>query len=123
MGNFYTNITFHGVSSEQVVASLESYRRTALVAPDHPGGVTVYDEASESQDVRILAELAQNISADLQCPALAILNHDDDVLALALYQSGALTTDYETGHTRDLNVAVLCRAWQRPGAGFLVWLL
>jgi hypothetical protein len=105
------------------VTVLESLRRTAIVAPDHPGGVTVYDEASESQDIRILAELAQIVSQDLQCPALAVLNHDDSILALALYENGELTTDYETGHTRDLSVATLCRAWRRRSAAFSLWVL
>lgn len=52
-----------------------------------------------------------------------MLNHDDDVLALGLYQDGALATEYETGHAAGLSVGRLCAAWGRPGRRLPLWLL
>lgn len=123
MGNFYTNITLGGVAAEEVAAALEERQRTALVAPHHPGGVTVFDRGCEAQDPGVLGGLAQALSASLRCPALAVLNHDDDILALVLYRAGSLEAEYETGHTADLRVAPLCTAWGRPWVTLPVWLL
>lgn len=123
MGNFYTNITLRGADPAEVADVLRHAGRSAYVAPRHPGGTTVYDERCESQDPRLLGDLAASLSARWACPALAVLNHDDDILALALYQAGELVGDYETGHADGLRSARLCRTWGRRAATPLVWLL
>jgi hypothetical protein len=123
MGNFYTNITLRGPKQEAVAAVLRLSGRAAYVAPTHPGGTTVFEERCEEQDPTILGELAAALSEHFDCPALAVLNHDDDVLALALYEQGDLIGDFETGHPAGFRVAALCRAWDRGTARPLVWLL
>jgi hypothetical protein len=123
MGNFYTNVTLRGVSPDAAATALQAARRRAFIAPAHAGGTTVYDHASESQDAGILGALALSLSDQLGCNALAVLNHDDDILALALYRDGALITEFETGHAGSLRVRELCTAWNRPVAAPIVWLL
>ena len=42
----------------------------------------------------MLASLALTISTHLECPALAVLNHDDDVLWYQLFDAGKLLDAY-----------------------------
>lgn len=122
MGNFYTNITLRAADPAAIATLLRLSGRAAYIAPRHSGGTTVYDERCEEQDPRILGELAAALSEHFACPALAVLNHDDDVLALALYDHGELLGDYESGHPDEFQATALCRAWNRSAAQPLVWL-
>lgn len=84
MGNFYANITLKAEPAA-VVAALQSLRRTAFTSAWPGNLVVVVDQASEQGDLDALASLALTLAARLKAPALAALNHDDDVLLLGLY--------------------------------------
>lgn len=86
MGNFYTNITLHGADRTAVLSALKG--RNAAVSPTVHGFTVVWDEKSESQDLRILDTLTKHLSSELNCPAWAILNHDDDLLLYKLFARG-----------------------------------
>ncbi len=94
MGSFYTSHTLRGPTQAEVLDFLKG--RTALVSRSENGCVTVLDEACESQDGELLADLAAMLSANFQCPVLALLNHDDDILYLELYESGEKTDEYNS---------------------------
>src|SRR5262245_28249420 len=92
MGNFYTNYTLRGPSQQAVAAALSG--RTAIVTPASNGAVVVFDEESDSQDSHAIAQLGAHLSQTLNCPVLAVLNHDDDILFYQLYEGGAQTDQY-----------------------------
>ncbi len=94
MGNFYTNYTLRGPSQTAVAAALQG--RQAVVTPMERGCVVAFDEASDSQDSAVIAELAAKLSDSLRCPVLAVLNHDDDILWWQLYEAGKLTDEYDS---------------------------
>ncbi len=94
MGNFYTNYTLRGPSQQAVAEALAG--RTAIVSPAQDGCVVVFDEQSDEQDQAVIAELAALLSRELDCPVLAVLNHDDDILWYQLYQSGKLADEYDS---------------------------
>ncbi len=94
MGSFYTNFTLRGPSQLAVVAALAG--RSALVTPEQNGCVVVFDEASEEQDTEIIASLASRLSHELDCPVLAVFNHDDDIFWYQLYVRGELTDEYDS---------------------------
>lgn len=94
MGNFYTNYTLRGPSQQAVARALSG--RAAIVTPQRDGCVVVFDEQSDEQDMEVISELAGNLSAELRCPVLAVLNHDDDILWYQLYMSGELADEYDS---------------------------
>ncbi|HEV2328497.1 MAG TPA: hypothetical protein VGY56_06890 [Verrucomicrobiae bacterium] len=94
MGNFYTNYTLRGPSQQSVANALAG--RPAIVTREQDGCVVVFDQESDKQDEEIIAELASRLSGQFQCPLLAVLNHDDDMLWYQLYLSGELVDEYNS---------------------------
>jgi hypothetical protein len=115
MGNFYTNITLRGVQSSSVADALHTLHRQAYVAPALADCVTIFDARTESQDPNELGALAGTLSERLECVALAALNHDDSILALALFDRGGLITEYSSDSPAGTDAGALCRAFDSNG--------
>jgi len=144
MGSFFTNVqVFAGTAPRgredeihgAIVASLradakakglsaasadEQADRTIFVGP--PGRwISVYDEASESQSLDVLDELAGTLSRATGCPTLGILVHDSDVLILRLFEAGELRDAYNSqpayfgGGGADLKDRLRSLRGARPG--------
>lgn len=94
MGNFYTNITLYGADRTQILANLKGKR--AAVSPTVNEFTVVWDEESDAQDRKILENTTKRLTHDLKCPALAVLNHDDDVLIYMLFASGKKLDEYNS---------------------------
>jgi hypothetical protein len=94
MGNFYTNYTLRGPSQQGVAKALTG--RSAIVTPQQDGCVVVFDEQSDEQNMDVLTDLARDLSGELRCPVLAVLNHDDDILWYQLYLIGELSDEYNS---------------------------
>lgn len=126
MGNWYTNVSLRGTQQADVISVLEELGRRAYITPEAGGWIVVYDQQTDEFDLSALESLALTLSTRLRCTALASCNADDDVLWLALYESGNLATRYassresfEDGHEfPNLKDAaeVLVRAFQQPQA-------
>ena len=95
MGNFYSNITLPVRDTSAVAAVLTGLRRDAWVAVDRDNTV-VFDQRCDEQDVGELEHLAVALSQRLQCGALAVCNHDDDVLSLVVVASGSIIDRYDS---------------------------
>ena len=95
MGNFYTNVVVRSSDADRAVKVLESQKRTAYVASVDEM-TFVYDEKCEDQNVKDLMALARLLSKGTGAPALAALNHDDDVLWLALAEGDSVTNIYNS---------------------------
>jgi hypothetical protein len=94
MGNFYVNHTLRGPSQQAVAKALAG--RSAFVSPSQDGCVVVFDEQSDDQDPHIISDLARHLSRNFDCPVLAVLNHDDDILWYQLFISGELSDEYDS---------------------------
>jgi hypothetical protein len=94
MGNFYTNFTLRGPSQQAVADALAG--RSAFVTPAKDGSIVVYDEQSDQQDQYVITGLAASLSQEFDCPVLAVLNHDDDILWYQLYLGGELADEYDS---------------------------
>jgi hypothetical protein len=126
MGNWYTNVSVKNSSQADVTAVLDDLGRRAIVTPEVSGWVTVYDAECDKFDLGVLESLALTLSTQLSCTTLAFCNADDDVLWLAVYEQGTLTTRYasalasfEDGHEfppLKEAAAALTRVFQKPEA-------
>jgi hypothetical protein len=96
LGSFYTNITLKGPTKDAVLAVLRKRNRRAFVSHTHDPFTVVYDLEAESQDEEVLCYVAELLSRELACPALAVLNHDDDVLVYHLYSHGEKADSYNS---------------------------
>jgi hypothetical protein len=96
MGSFYTNVTLRTTNRDKVIETLREADREAYVSKPQKGGIVVYDNETEDQDIEVLRELADSLSTALRCPALAVLIHDDDVLVYTLHESGKVVDEYNS---------------------------
>lgn len=96
MGNFYVNYTTRGPGREAVAACLRGAQRSAFVGPTREGCTVFFDEESDTQDDEVIKELGTLLSRELKAPVLAVLNHDDDVLAYWLFEAGRLSDEYNS---------------------------
>ena len=94
MGNFYVNYSLPGVAQSTVAAALAG--RVAIVSPVVGNVVVVFDEQSESQNNDTINALAADLSVKCNCPVLAALNHDDDILWLHLFADGKSADEYNS---------------------------
>ena len=94
MGNFYTNVTSRGPAQSDLAGLLRSLGRSAFLTPTTGGFTVICDRECENQDTDLLASLALTVSSHLDCPAWAVLNHDDDVLWYQLFDRGNLADAY-----------------------------
>jgi hypothetical protein len=103
MGNWYTNVCIKSAAQDAVVSTLNDLGRRAYVTPEVNGWIIVYDQESDKFDLNQLESLTKTLSTYLSCTALASFNADDDVLWLATYEGGRLTTRYasEKRHFED----------------------
>jgi hypothetical protein len=126
MGNWYTNVAVKGAQQSEVVATLEELGRRAYITPETSGWIVVYDQQTDEFDLGILESLALTLSTRLACTALASCNADDDVLWLALYENGSLSTRYASSRKAFEDGAefphlpetaqVLSRVFEKPAA-------
>lgn len=95
MGIFYVN---HTVRAPQphVIAVLKKEGRTAFVSPTFNGYTVICDRQCDDQDPVAIAQLGQKLSAQLESPALAVLNHDDAILCYWLFEQGRLIEEYDS---------------------------
>ncbi len=96
MGNFYVNFSVKGADAEQVARLLEREKRQAIVASAENDFVVAYDEEADNQSTKIILGLGSLLSRELECPTLAVLNHDDDVLCYWLFAWGKLSDSYNS---------------------------
>ena len=94
MGSFYVNYTVRSADQAAVVKSLKG--RSAYVTPVKDGALVVTDEAAEEQDPDKVREVGELLSKSLKTPVLAVLNHDDDMLWLGLFENGRLADEYNS---------------------------
>lgn len=96
MGNFYVNITTRKASAGEVVSFLKTKGLAAFVIGGPEDYCTIYEEGCDAQDTEHLSSLLGEISSRFSCPAIGILNHDDDILAYELWSNGEVVDSYNS---------------------------
>jgi hypothetical protein len=96
MGSFYTNIALYRVNQEELIDYLTQIDRLTWVSPVENDFTIVYDAESDEQNTTVLHDVTEQLSRQFQCPALAVLNHDDDLLWYELFDSGKFVDSYNS---------------------------
>lgn len=123
MGNFYTNITLRTKERASVINYMRSNGRACFVSPTLRGFTSVFERRCDEQDVNELEALASELSAQFRCLALAVLNHDDDILWIGTASNGEWVTTYRSDQILSGNAWKLAREFRILGLFPLVWLL
>ncbi len=123
MGNFYTNVTLRTTERQAVIEYMRAQGRPCFISPICRGFTTIYDRLCEEQDVHDLETLATELSSKFRCSALAVLNHDDDVLWIGLARDGEWVTIYKSNQVLSGSAWRLAREFRVLGLLPLVWLL
>ena len=123
MGNFYTNVTLRTTERQAVTDHMRAQGRLCFISPVSHGFTTIYDRLCEEQDVQDLETLAAELSARFHCAALAVLNHDDDVLWISLARDGEWVTTYSSDHIASGSAWKLAQEFRVLGLLPLVWFL
>ena len=96
MGSFYVNITAN-TAAKEAVNFLKSKGLSAYVMPTGEQQCVIYEEQCDTQDIAHMYELLVALTAEQDCSALGVLNHDDDMLFLMLCSKGEFKADYTCG--------------------------
>lgn len=123
MGNFYTNVTLRTSDRQAVIEHMRAEGRRCFVSPTYDGFTAIYDRLCEEQDTRDLEALATNLSSRFHCSALAVLNHDDDILWMGLARQGEWLTTYHSDQVASGSAWQLAKEYNVVGLLPLIWLL
>lgn len=94
MGSFYTSVMLRGPARKDVFGAVAKLKREAAVSPTVSQYTLVCDSECEDQNEETLQKLAAQLSKVLKCPALSVLNHDDDILLCVLFKNGKQVTRF-----------------------------
>lgn len=95
MGNFYVNITAKA-DREALTSLLDSVTDRSVIGPQHNGWLTFSTELIEEQGQVAIDEYGCGVSENFPGPAIAVLNHDDDILSIDLYEGSKQTGTYNS---------------------------
>jgi hypothetical protein len=96
MGSFYVNFSVKGIRQADLARFLRERKIDAYVGPAQNGWCSFSDSVTEGQDSSEITQLGASLSLDLQKSVLCVLNHDDDVLSIDLFQDGSPTAEYNS---------------------------
>lgn len=123
MGNFYVSHIVKIGDADKVARLLLDAGRAAVVVSTDNEWVCIFDRDSESQSAEDIVACGRLLSSGLTAPVLAVMNHDDSVLAYWLFQGGEVEDSYNSnpGYFDGANAPPaggdarrLCVAFARP---------
>jgi hypothetical protein len=131
MGNSYANITLTGPAQNDIVGYLEAGRYAAYVSPTLHGRTVIFEEHEAGEQE--IYDLAAALSAHFECPALAIVVHDSNILYYQLFEDGAFSDEYNSNPSFLINepprppeggnARHICAAFGKPDAEAAVELI
>ena len=99
MGAFYANITLQGPTQEDVATALREQGVRAYVAPTVRNATVVFHEDMAGQE-----QLAAELSARFECPALVVMSYGEGILLYTLFVNGARADAYVSTPHEDLDL-------------------
>ncbi len=96
MRSFYVNITAN-TPAEEAASFLKTKGSSAYVMLTGEQQCIIFEQECDTQDIAHMYELLIALTAEQNCSALGVLNHDDDMLFLMLCVKGEFKADYTCG--------------------------
>lgn len=96
----YSNISVKGPSRQALIEYLSREKAVTYVSPSENGYTVVYP----FDPFETLEGCAAGISEHFQCPALAVVEFDDDIWLYWLYDNGLLKDEYNSDPSYGENV-------------------
>src|ERR1700739_2798895 len=97
MGTSFTNCQVRSTAANAVATALAPLLKSrAYISRASGGWVTVYDEATESQDSKLLIKLAKELSKALRTEVFGFLVHDSDIAVYYRVQNGELVDEFDS---------------------------
>src|SRR5215813_4784192 len=94
MGWSYTNVALRGPSQQQVAKAVGE--RRGVVSPTTNNFTLFADQEFDSHEENKIITIAAQLSTRLACPALVIMEFDDDVLHYRLIEAGTVVDEYNS---------------------------
>lgn len=97
MGAFFTNYHVRTSNKNACIRALQSLIHTrAMVVDPENEWITIYDETSESQDIKELRRLAKGLSSKLKTGVFSFMVHDSDIFVYLFYENGKLIDQFDS---------------------------
>jgi len=96
MGNFYANISLHTEDQDLVIKAIRERQEKAFILPPMNGWIVVFLKRIEDADFIDVGSLTQELSKICHNTAIAVVNHDDDLLWLRICRSGEFMDEYNS---------------------------
>ncbi len=96
MGNFYVNVSLKGPKQNEIAGYLQTRGCDAFISPTIDGVTTICEAKCDGQNEDCIKPFTMDLSKHFACPALAVLNHGDDILMYWFYENGVLGHDYNS---------------------------
>lgn len=124
MGNKYANILVKATDPQGIARFLNDMERHAYILPPKKGYILVCEEACEMFDMEVMSEITQKLTSRCACPAVGLMNFDDDILWYRVYNQGQLVDEYcddpatpgnEGNHVDERHAESICQAFGQGG--------
>jgi ankyrin repeat protein len=97
MGASFTNCHIRTSEKTACASALKSaIRSRAMLTEPKNGWISVYDETSESQDMKELRRIGKTISSKLKTTVFCLMVHDSDVFLYLLFDKGKLVDRFDS---------------------------
>lgn len=96
MGSFITNIHVRIADPAAVIKGLRQAKALpAVISPASQGWVSVFPQATESQEQKVLVDLTTAVAKQTKAPVISFLVHDSDILRYVL-RDGDVLDEYDS---------------------------
>lgn len=97
MGTFYTNIHLKHGKQQDVFSVIEECGGVpAYISKPHGGWISVFPQATESQDDTVMKKVCASLSAKLNTGVIGFTCHDSDIFIYVLAENGRVVDEFNS---------------------------
>jgi hypothetical protein len=96
MGSFYVSVCVSDLSATQLEQWLEQQPFASYFGPTEDNWTCLVSEPLDKQDQKVIDAFGFILTGGAQRKAVAVLNHDDDILTVDVYEDGQRSGSYNS---------------------------